>query len=404
MVRITRIMASFGTASSANYLISKLDHLNKDVITVAVKGLQKIDKNPDENEKAKIFAALYSLAGITAWNISARYSLKDYMPATDLIQALEDEIKENFDLIYTLLSIAYDSSSVYHIRKNLESGTSEGIGFAIELMEIFIDESVKPYLFPLLDDTAVAEKIRQLQSEFPVEIMKPEELLLSVINRDYNQINPYTRVCALHCLQEIDNFTPGQDIIAQMFNPDALIREEASILIFRFGQQRFKEVLGRLPVKYRNNIESYCQVAGTSLDCGLFRKFNYLKESEFFGNFKNHRLIHMARRFDLINIQGEEERLFSDFFKADQFILVAEGELKITKENNLYSFSRGEFIDAIHFSEMENASKIVNGIETRLLILDKTSLQELVFDDENTFFPVAEMISLVNHNKNTNVN
>jgi AAA family ATP:ADP antiporter len=391
MVRITRVMSSIGTPKAALYLIGKLDHYNKNVFHQAVKGLQKINFVRVESYKIKIFEALNRVAGITAWNLSAKYSFKEFPDGKEISTALDDEISENYDLIYDLLSIAYDRATVYHIRKNLESGTSEGIGFAIELLDMFIDETVKPYLFPLLDDSPVTEKVRLLQSEFPVELMQPEDLLLAIVNRDYNQINPYTRVCAIHALKKIEGFHPGKDMVAQMFNPDPLLREESSLLVSKLDNNLFKDVLKRVPAAYNDKIIEFLTAFDTNTDCGVFRKFSYLRENKSFDSFKSYQLLSVARSTELINqnvLQTIEKSL-----NPEKIIIIVEGELTFGKGESLMRYEKGGLIDIDHvYSIIENHNKPEGSKNLQLMLINKSSIQELIFDDENTYFPFAELI------------
>ena len=62
-------------------------------------------------------AGTFILTGVGPKGNSITY--KEFEAGKLLSQALEEEINENFDLIYSLLSIAYDKSTVFHIRKNL---------------------------------------------------------------------------------------------------------------------------------------------------------------------------------------------------------------------------------------------------------------------------------------------
>jgi hypothetical protein len=393
MARITRVIGSVGSQKAATYLLGKLDHNNRNVFLHAVKGLQKTLINPSEPEKAKIFAALNRICAVTAWNLSAKYSLKDFENGVNVVTALDEEIQGNYDLIYALLSIAYDPATVYHIRKNLESGTSEGIGFAIELLDMFVDETVKPFLFPLLDDTNVAEKVRLLQSEFPVELMKPEDLLLAILNRDYNQINPYTRVCAIHSLGNLQGFYPGKDLVAQMFNPDPLMREESASLVFRLERELYNDVLKRLPAEYAAGIEAFVETTGTKDEQGLFRKFRFLRENQQFINFNNQQLLYVARRFELYNFDGNETLSLNQRLKSEQIFFVAEGVMQYKSGENAFSFATGELIDLKQYvSSNDKDFSILNDGVLKLMLLDKTDLQELVFDDEKSFFPIAELL------------
>lgn len=393
MARITRVFGAIGTESAGFYLFAKLEHYNRKVFSAVLEGIRKLKIKPSENDRLKVFNAIYQLCGITAWNLFAKYSLRDFEESEELIHALEDEISENYDLIYSLLSVAYDAGSVFHIRQNLESGTAEGIGFAIELLDMFIDESIKSYLFPLLDDSPMSEKLRLLQTEYPVEMMKPEELLRDIINRDYNYINAYTRVCAIHALDKIENVKPGDDLIAQVFNTDPLLREEAAGFIYRRDRELLNNILGRLPEDIVISIKYHIEHTGTSRDNGLFRKFSSLLNHEAFINFKKHHLLNIARSCELFIFEGKEENKLSELFSEGDFILVLGGEFSINAGKVKISLQKDDFSNVSSEIDADFAKAVLN-CETAASCMkfSRMAIRELIFDDELRYFPLAEIL------------
>jgi ATP:ADP antiporter, AAA family len=73
----------------------------------------------------------------------------------------------NNDQITMLLSILYDPDSIQLVRENIESGDPNGIAYAIELMDLFIDPDLKPKLFPLYDDIPDSEETGVIADLFP---------------------------------------------------------------------------------------------------------------------------------------------------------------------------------------------------------------------------------------------
>lgn len=329
--------------------------------------------------------------GIAAWNLAAKQSIIEFKLDKILFEALEEEISDNYDMIYGLLSIAYDPQSIYHIRKNIESGTSEGIGFAIELLDLFVHESVKPYLFPLLDDTGLIEKISELQSEYPVNIIEPLELLLSLINRDYNQIRVFTRICALQALGRLEEYQLTQDIVAQMFNSDPIIWEMASGLVHKLDKNLYSSVLKRLPEDTCDAIEFYLKYADTSKDHGQFRQFEILKNSGLFNEFKNHDLLEIAKRFELQIIDPDKNMIIQDTLNRNSILFILEGEILITglKPAKLES---GKLINLADKFTPSDLIALDNNCKALIMIMRESLLQELIFDNENTFFPFTELI------------
>ena len=79
---------------------------------------------------------------------------------TNLRQAFKEEISHNYEQIFLLLSLIYDTESVSLVKENILSETSEGIAYGIELLDMFINSELKSKLFPLVDDISVHEKIK----------------------------------------------------------------------------------------------------------------------------------------------------------------------------------------------------------------------------------------------------
>lgn len=396
MIRITRIMAEIGTPLSSSYLINKLDHFNINVLKEAVNGLIKNRIELTDADKMKVFDALYRVVGIAAWNLASYQSAKQYQLDPVLVGAFEEELSENYDLIFGLLSVAYDPQSIYHIRKNIESGTTESIGFAIELLDLFIDPGIKTYLFPLLDDTGIYEKINRLQSEFPIEINEPVKLLTSIINRDCNQIMTYTKFCALRIIGKMENCQISPDIIAQMFNPEPVLREMASDLVRNLDLNKHRSILERLEDKSADEIRNHLKNKENGEDRGEIMKFELLKASGIFKDLKNHYLLGLSKRFEIMKFNLPSEVNILGSVIKDSVFFVVEGDLQIRIPQGRIMIEKNKlFMLPGSVSECE----VISEMNEKLILLIKVNkllLQELIFDDENAYLSVAELIQNMN--------
>ncbi len=242
LIRITRIMGQLHTPDINSYLVNKINHHNRQIALQAIDSLRTRGYQADEQHIQKIIQAARLVLGMLAWKLAAHYTIRENEMGPYLEKAINEEISTDFDQLFFLLSLAYDPKSIYHIRENLETGTSESIGFAIELLDLFVAEELKPVLFPVLEDTPPLEKIRLLQIEFPVEILEPYELVIALINRDPNFINPYTKACALLTLDHLQDVQISNDLIAQIFNPDQLLSQLAAWKIFRMDRNIYDSV------------------------------------------------------------------------------------------------------------------------------------------------------------------
>ncbi len=66
-----------------------------------------------------------------------------------------------------LLTMLYDTRSIQLVKENIDSGTTEGITYAIELLDVFLSEQLKQRVIPLLDDLSTTERINRLDNFYP---------------------------------------------------------------------------------------------------------------------------------------------------------------------------------------------------------------------------------------------
>ena len=83
-------------------------------------------------------------------------------------------------------------------------GDPDNIAFALELLDQFIDPSLKPRLFPLFDDSPIDAKMQQLQLLYPRERYTPIQLINYLLNRDINLTNRWIKACAIHATAFLD--------------------------------------------------------------------------------------------------------------------------------------------------------------------------------------------------------
>ena len=81
--------------------------------------------------------------------------------------SLRWEIQNDIEHIYMLLTMLYDTRSIQLVKENIDSGTAEGITYAIELLDVFLSEQLKKRVIPILDDLTIAERTNRLEEFYP---------------------------------------------------------------------------------------------------------------------------------------------------------------------------------------------------------------------------------------------
>ncbi len=246
MVKIVQMYGRFGGSEVTEYLWSKIDFPDKNVTSQVLLSLSGCAFQAEGHKATRIIQAIELEIGNSAWCIAAYTELGDDEDVRYLKKAIIEEIESTDNKIFMLLSLVYDPNSIQLVRQNIESRTSEGIVYAIELLNVFIADELKPVLFPLLDEISIQEKIMKLQEHYFREKFDKNQVLIEIINRDYNYIGRWTKACALYRYCKMSGAKVTDDLVANLFNPDSLLRETAAYAIYKLDKEAYHRYTKRL--------------------------------------------------------------------------------------------------------------------------------------------------------------
>lgn len=244
-LRIIRAMIAIGGSKANEYLFSKIDFHQREIREAVIHGLYVNEFKPGEKERTLLHTIIYDVALAGAGNIAAEYVTRENDPDSNLHDAILEEQRRTDHLLFTLLSITYDRSAVEHVQKSIEDTENEGAGFALELLNLIVEDELFAYLEPYFDDLSVPEKVRRLQNEMPVEIPSYESLLIDLLNRDGLYTGEYLKLCTIEAIRLDEEADAGRFLAAQVFNPDRIISKSAADVLLLKDKTLFEEVNGR---------------------------------------------------------------------------------------------------------------------------------------------------------------
>ncbi|MEX0981199.1 MAG: Npt1/Npt2 family nucleotide transporter [Bacteroidales bacterium] len=247
-LRIVRAMISIGGPHANRHLFEKITFHQRDVREAAINGLYLNDYLPTEKEILVLKNLIYDAVLAGAINMATEYVIQENDPGNALLEAIREESVKTDHLIFTLLAITYDRSAIGHVQRSFKNIENEDAGFALELLNLIVDDDVYVYLEPYFDDLWVVEKIRRLQNEMPVEIISYGELLLDLLNRDSLYTGNYLRICAIDALKLAEGLEAGQYLAAQVFHPNPVISKTASFVLADKDSGLFHNVMERLDI------------------------------------------------------------------------------------------------------------------------------------------------------------
>lgn len=333
MLRIVQIMGRIGGDKALQLLWKKADYPDKRIVKQILYSLRYINYQATGRQAHEVMDLLETEIGKTLWNLAALSELPDQEEYGLLREALREEIRLNYDQITILLSILYDPEAVQLVRENIQSGDPNGIAYAIELMDLFVDQDLKPKLFPLFDDIPIEKKLELLQIYFPRESYNPIQVINYILNRDFNQNNRWTKVCAVYTSAFLKDFRISRGLIAQMFNKDKLLQETAAWVIYNKDRASYNVISQRLPNRDKKFLDSAIENNQLldGLNDGFFLGIEMVLFLKQLPEFKNISGVLLADLFDKIMpldlVAGEKVSFTSDL-NAPIFI-VAHGTVNL---------------------------------------------------------------------------
>ena len=286
-IRIIQIYGRVNTPKAVSNLISKLTYDNQNVSSLALKTLSQCGHLMEGEEVRVIHNEIEEVCKILVW-VMAMWEVLQRNKIEELLQtALESEIQNNYNKIFSLLSLLYPAESVDLIQSRLYSGDPEKAEFALELLDVLlIDrgdnkgkkgqakiETIKFFLLPLLNiSTSQQEKLKALQDYFPSMnflSLSRDEALISLVQKDYKWVNRWTKACALYQLSKSESFTDTKIFLANVVNPELILSEIA-----------YKSLLERDRATFDENMELFIRHKKYTEVDQLQKRLQYLDAQE----------------------------------------------------------------------------------------------------------------------------
>ena len=389
MMRIIQILGRVGGRQATELLWKKIDFPDKKIVSEILQALSYVGFEAKDFQAARIKIILESAIGDMAWNIK---TLQDIPVDTELDELIREAILEengiNHNNIFMLLSMIYDPQNILLIKENIDASTTESITFGIEMLDLFCEEELKPKLFPVMDNLSDQEKLAKLQNNYPPEFFESyHDLLLQIVNRDYNRISRYTKALAMLRVSKMSDITPGYDLIANLFNPDKLMLQTAAYVIYKLDPEVYhtntrrlkpstKKELDKaiLPPVYLEEGEEYHQ------DLLLIDRVVLLKSLPHFQGVSGEVITFLADALEEIRVKAGTELIQVGESGSTPMYIIRDGSVLISKEgeSDVQLGDKGVFGEML-ISESEFFDfKAVAETDSSLLVLRKEELLDIM--------------------------
>jgi hypothetical protein len=380
-LKIVQIIGRIGGDGAIDQLWNKINFPHKLVVSEVMVALGNCGFKAAPSQVPRIKYAIESDIEAIAWNMAAYNEVKVTYFGEDIRQAIIEEVEHDVNHIYMLLSMLYDASNVSLVKENIESGTSEGLTYAIELLDVFLSDDLKKRIIPVLDDLTYAEKSSQLQIFYPRRPLDDISVLRFLLNRDATQSNRWTKACVLYQigLRKINGLK--RDVIANLFNPDILIMEVAAWSLYQIEPEEFDKHISRLDKSLTDKLRILIGESDDDMFKFQFQQVRFLKSTDIFADVSGVMISEISDIIQTKELQeGENLSVMQDF--DENFFIIREGEIEIWKGGEVVkSLEQGTFLgESLPSRYSEKSFKAASG-GVIVYVLNKELFYEWMSDN-----------------------
>jgi len=385
MLRIVQIMGRTGGKMAMDMLWNKIDFPDKIISSQVLDSLSETGFRAEVSRITRIKYAIEGNISDIAWNIAARLEVPDNKHTSLLRKALKEENEHDIKYIYALLSMLYDAKSIHLIKQNIESGTSEGVTYAIELLDVLLSDDLKQKIIPILDDISDADKVKKLQVFYPRSKLSTQLVLKFLINRDFTQSNRWTKACSIYQIGRLKIKDFKFDLIANLFNPDKMVMEMAAWGLHNIEPDLYEDHTLRLTKEVKialdNKIVSRAdgRIGNGNL---LFEKVQFLQSMDVFAEVTGLLLSYVAdEMLEKILLEGESLSLQGEM--QQYFIIVRTGRANLYYGGELIkTLAAKNFMGEQIDSQEDKSNNLIVALEdTYILLISKDRYYELLSDN-----------------------
>lgn len=271
---ILRIYTKSCPGESNSFLVERLWANSRQLKEIALNALLNCGFKPEKEDKERLVRSIYETFNLLARLTSGKVCLNERN--NELIyREMNREYERWKDYLLDLLKLTYGNVISSGGRKNHFEKEENISRFLPELAEIIYGSQVKSQPESIQDGTADKKLLRKLQRFFPGEVPQYKELLEDIINCDYNIISIWTKACTIRNIPQVEDEDTGESIVALLFSPEELLRQEAARLLIRSGRDRYISASERIPEPVKKSLEK--AISGeTDVNELLYEKVKFL--------------------------------------------------------------------------------------------------------------------------------
>ena len=165
---VPEVLSRIGSQKAADALAAELGRRNERIEAEVIEALYKLKSREQaiQVKEEKVHRAAFSQIKKGYLAVLEQNTPSPGTDAAVLAGRINNRLVLLVQKIFELLALVYPSEDIVKAYQNLCVGTKKAIDYSLELLDNILDKDLKLYLFPLLEDLPVDERIRRCRRLF----------------------------------------------------------------------------------------------------------------------------------------------------------------------------------------------------------------------------------------------
>ncbi|WMN11338.1 hypothetical protein QYS49_38015 [Marivirga salinae] len=393
------LLCRINNEAAYQILFKSLNETNSNIRKIAAKKI--IINNIEVTEKnRKYFAKLFDELILTI--LSNGYLIEQMELKNEnfkiLKNAIENENKEALYIIINIVKLYYNPVAIEEIFRNYKNNNVESNAVANCLIDLVINDNLSVHnKIKTLFSPREKVLLEVLQEEFPEITLQPnyeteEKLIWGILNKEYDQINSWTRACTINILQYAYKEDIPFELASEFLNQNKLLKETAAVNIYKNLPEFYTIFLKRLPANQatkldyliRSNLDVVNQKQIHHDNLLLFDKINFLISIPYLNYLSVSEILNFHKYFQPKVLEaGEHQISLKEEFNLGYWI-VEHGNASYSK--NGIDFNQFKKRDIIKVSDHESPTENVFFYleeDVRFLVVDEVILLNIIKNYES---------------------
>jgi len=301
---LLRLLSKINPPEDMSFIVERLWSNSRLIKEMCLKTLINTGYRVKDKEREKLKKNIFETFGTLTWIIATQVSLKNH-DNDFLLSEMDKEFSRWKDYLQNLLFLTY-GEKVSEADRETTKDRDEYSKSIPEMAGIIFGNDLDKGNEITSGQGYYKKKLKRLQRYFAVEVPSFKSLLEDIINCDYNLISVWTKACTLRTVPEIGEEELGESVVALLFSPEELLREESARLIARSGMELYKTTSERIPEGTRKQLDRI--IAGEIAEKELvFEKVRFLASC--FKEIREDELIFLADKMSFA--RNDEKGIYS---------------------------------------------------------------------------------------------